>query len=114
MSSGVFILITYASIIFDEAGSSLSSNASAIIIGSIQIVGVYSSTVLVDRAGRKFLMVSSAFGCALGLALIAAYDFSKHHGVNVSDYTWIPLASFSFVIFVANLGETSALIRKLM
>lgn len=94
--------------IFDEAGSSLSPNASAIIIGSIQLVGVYISTVLVDRAGRKFLMVSSAFGCALGLATIAAYDFSKHHGVDVSDYKWIPLAGFSFVIFVANLGECFA------
>lgn len=91
--------------IFDEAGSSMSPNVSAIIVGSIQVFGVYCSTIFVDRAGRKFLMVSSAFGCALGLMMFAAYDFSKHIGVDVSKYGWIPLASFSFVIFTANLGK---------
>lgn len=94
--------------IFEEAGSSLSPNVSAIIVGSIQVVGVYCSTVLVDRAGRKFLMVSSAFGCALGLSLFGGYDFVKHLGINVSEYNWIPLAAFSFVIFVANLGKQTS------
>lgn len=105
--SGVYALLSYASMIFDEAGSSMSPNASTIVVGVIQVVGVYCSTLLVDRAGRKFLMVSSAFGCALGLFLFGGYDFLKHQGVNVIDYSWIPLASFSFVIFVANIGIVS-------
>lgn len=98
-------MLSYASMIFDEAGSSMSPNISAIIVGGIQVFGVYCSTVLVDRAGRKFLMVSSAFGCALGMVMFAAYDVSKHLGVNVSEYGWIPLVSFSFVIFAGNLGK---------
>lgn len=107
--SGTYALLSYASMIFDEAGSSVSPNVSAIIVGSIQVVGVYCSTVLVDRAGRKFLMVSSAFGCALGLSTFAAYDFAKHQGINVSEYNWIPLTAFSFGIFVANLGKETKL-----
>lgn len=103
--SGTYALVSYASMIFDEAGSSVSPNISAIIVGCIQVVGVYCSTILVDRAGRKFLMVSSAFGCALGLSLFGGYDFVKHLGINVSEYDWIPLASFSLVVFVANLGK---------
>lgn len=103
--SGVFALLSYASMIFDLAGSTLSPNASAIIVGGIQVVGVYVSTLLVDRAGRKFLMVSSAFCCALGLSLFSAYDYLKQEGVDVSMYNWVPLASFSFVVFVANLGK---------
>jgi hypothetical protein len=91
--------------VFDSAGSSMSPNASAIIVGTIQVVGVYISSVLVDRAGRKFLMVSSAFCCALGLALFSVYDYLKLEGFDVAKYNWIPLASFSFVIFVANLGK---------
>lgn len=102
--SGVYALLTYASMIFDEAGSSMSPNVSAIFVGCVQIMGVYTSTMLVDRAGRKFLMVSSAFGCALGLTSFAVYDYVKQRGLDVSEYNWIPLASFSFVIFVANLG----------
>lgn len=96
--------------IFDEAGSSLSPNISAIIVGSIQLVGVYMSTLLVDKAGRKFLMVSSAFCSALGLALFGVYDYMKHHDMDLTErHSWIPLASFSFVIFVANLGKALCL-----
>lgn len=101
-------MLSYASTIFDEAGSSLSPNASAIIVGVIQLVGVYISILVVDRAGRKFLMVSSAFGCALGLSMFAVYDLLKHQGFDVAEFNWVPLASFSFVIFVANLGECAA------
>lgn len=105
--SGVYALLSYASMIFDEAGSSMSPNVSAIVVGVIQVMGVYCSTLLVDRAGRKFLMVSSAFGCAVGLFSFGGYDFLKHQGVNVSEYNWIPLVAFSLVIFVANLGIVS-------
>lgn len=105
--SGVYALLSYASMIFDEAGSSMSPNISAIVVGTIQVVGVYCSTLLVDTLGRKFLMVSSAFGCSVGLFLFGGYDMLKHQGVDVSTYNWIPLASFSFVIFVANLGIVS-------
>lgn len=83
----------------------MSPNASAIIVGAIQVVGVYVSSVLVDRAGRKILMASSAFCCALGLALFSIYDYLKKEGFDLEEYNWIPLASFSFVIFVANLGK---------
>lgn len=105
--SGTYAFLSYASMIFDEAGSSMSPNFSAIIVGSIQVVGVYLSIILVDRAGRKILMVSSTFGCSLGLLIFAAYDFTKQEGVDVSDYRWIPLASFAFVIFAGNLGNIS-------
>lgn len=103
--SGTYAMLSYASMIFHEAGSSLSPNVSAMIVGLIQLVGVYVSTVFVDRAGRKVLLVSSAFGCSLGLALFGGYDYFKHQGMDLSEYNWVPLASFSFVIFVANLGK---------
>jgi len=107
-------LLTYASLVFEEAESSLSANVSAIIVGAIQLLGVYVSTILVDRVGRKFLLVSSSLCCSLGMALFSAYDYLKHQGMDMTDYKWIPLASFSFIIFVANLGELLiALVIKL-
>lgn len=105
--SGTYCLLSYASFIFDEAGSSLSPNVSAIILGSIQMFGVYFSTILVDRTGRKFLMISSAICCSLGLALFSIYDYLKHSEMDVTGYNWVPLASCAFVIFVANLGTTN-------
>jgi hypothetical protein len=102
--TGCYALLSYASLIFQEAGSTLSPNISAIIIGCIQVVGVYLSTFLVDRAGRRFLMITSGSCCALGLTVFAVYDYMKVNGMNVSELNWIPLFSFSFVIFFANFG----------
>lgn len=95
--------------IFNEAGSTLSSNKSAMVVGGIQLIGASISTILVEKAGRKVLMISSALNCALGLVIFGVYDYSKHSGVDVvSSYNWIPLSSVCFVIFSANLGTTTS------
>lgn len=51
--SGLFPMINYAAMIFQQSGSSLSPNLSSIIMASLQLAGTYTSTFLVDRAGRK-------------------------------------------------------------
>ncbi|KAL7028633.1 hypothetical protein ACKWTF_005933 [Chironomus riparius] len=105
--TGTYALLSYASLVFDESGSTLSPNDSAIIVGVIQVVGVYVSTLLVDRAGRKLLMVTSAACCTIGLSVFCVYDYMKVIGIDVSDFNFIPLLSFAFVIFFANLGLVS-------
>lgn len=51
--SGCFGMMNYTASIFEDAGSSLSPNMSSIIVGLIQLLGSYLSTILVDRLGRK-------------------------------------------------------------
>lgn len=51
-------MVNYSATIFIEAGSTLSPDLSSIIIGLIQVFGAYTSTVLVDKAGRKVSAVS--------------------------------------------------------
>lgn len=51
--SGFFAMLTYTATIFEEAGSSLSPNVSAIIVAVIQIIGTYMASLFVERAGRK-------------------------------------------------------------
>lgn len=51
--SGVFAMLNYTASIFEDAGSNMTPNLSAIVVGVIQLFGSYMSTVLVDRAGRK-------------------------------------------------------------
>lgn len=48
-------MISYTSVILSKSGSSLSPSVSSIIIGIIQFIGAYVSTILVDRLGRKVL-----------------------------------------------------------
>lgn len=50
---GCFAMLNYTAKIFEDAGSSMSPNTAAIVVGIIQIIGSYMPTLLVDRAGRK-------------------------------------------------------------
>lgn len=51
--SGVIPMTAYAATIFQETGSNLSPNMSAIVIGVIQLIGTYVGTELVERMGRR-------------------------------------------------------------
>lgn len=101
---GCFAMLNYTANIFAESGSNLPPNMSAIIVGIIQLVGAYMSTFLVDRAGRKILFAISSGGTAIGLTCLGSYTYLKTLGVNMDGWTWIPIASFSFCIFIASWG----------
>jgi Sugar (and other) transporter len=105
--SGLFGLLFFVSTIFEYSGSSISPNASSIIVGIIQIIGCYCSTLLVDRAGRKILISTSAFGISLGMFVFALYSYLRSNGVDLTGFNWIPLAAFSFTLWIANLGVLS-------
>ncbi|XP_062551194.1 facilitated trehalose transporter Tret1-like isoform X2 [Armigeres subalbatus] len=102
--SGCFAMLSYAESIFRESGSSLSADISAIITGSLQVVGSYCSTVMVERVGRKILLKISGIGMAIGLGTFSGYLFVKALGYDVDSFKWLPLVCFSFVIFIASVG----------
>ncbi|XP_053674994.1 facilitated trehalose transporter Tret1-like [Anopheles nili] len=103
---GNFYLLNYAQSMFDESGSGLSLPAShsVIVVGLIQLAGCYVCTLIVDRAGRKILLVISSTGMALGQSVFAVYCYGKELGHDLSSFGWLPLVCFSVVIFVGTLG----------
>jgi ABC-type multidrug transport system fused ATPase/permease subunit len=104
MFSGCFAIITYTATIFKESGSSLEANLSSIIVAVIQILGTYCSTILVDRAGRKILLVVSSCGTSLGLAAMGAFSYLNQQCHDLSSLGWLPILSLSFVVFIASIG----------
>lgn len=105
--SGSFTIVSYAAIIFRDAGSSLNPNLSSVILAIMQIAGCYTSTLLVDRAGRKILLIFSTVSVALGLTVMATFILMGDLGYDVTPYASIPVISLSFVIFMACLGVFS-------
>lgn len=100
-------MVVYTVTIFEKAGSSLDPNLSAIIVGAIQTLGAYAGVLLIERSGRKFLMTASAFGNCFGLATLGLYCLCERIGVDVTSWKIIPLLSFCFIIFAANIGILS-------
>lgn len=104
---GPLSMLNYTARIFELSGSSLSPNVSSIIVAAVQILGSLCSVLLVERLGRKFLLIVSLLGCAFGVSVLGTYTYLKSLGVEFildPKLQWIPLASFSFVMFISNWG----------
>lgn len=101
--SGVNSLIFYAKRIFDDAGSTLSSSISSVIIGVVQVIATYFSTIMIERAGRKLLLFISASVMAVCMFTLSGYfRFQSSH--DLSSISWIPLLSFAVFIVIFSVG----------
>lgn len=89
--------------IFKASGSILDVNSCTIVIGVVQIVGVYTSTIFVDIIGRRILMLISTLG--IGLGCISFGFFTYYAQIyDLSDLNWIPLVLMILIIYLANIG----------
>lgn len=101
---GCFTMLNYTATIFRETGSSISPEFSAIILGVIQLFGTCIATFLVDRSGRKILLLCSSSGTALCLFILGIYSYLHNIGVDVKPFSWISILSFSGMMFLAACG----------
>lgn len=103
--SGCFVLITYNQLIFESAGTNfLSPFWSSIIFAIIQLIGSCATSQLVDRTGRRSLLISSSFSSAFCLAIFGAFLFLKATGFDITNYAWVPIVSLSVEVFVSSVG----------
>lgn len=98
---GCFTMLNYTATIFRESGSTISPEFSAIIVGLIQLLGTYVATFLVDRLGRKILLIYSSTGTAICLLCLGAYSYANSIGIDVTSYSWVAITSFSGMMFLA-------------
>lgn len=101
---GIFAIISYTVNIFQEAGSDFSPNVSTILIGALQLAGSCASSLLLDKAGRKILLLISNLCMATCLLILGGYFFFKYQGSSVSNFGWVPVGSLSVYIVAIALG----------
>lgn len=93
--------MNYANKIFQDSKTTLSHNTCSLVVAIVQSVANCLAMLLVDRAGRKILVTISAFGCFVSLMGMGLYDLFQIHLI---EYNWIPLVTFSGLIFMSSLG----------
>nr|CAD7573511.1 unnamed protein product [Timema californicum] len=86
------------------SGSNLSPNLCTILTGSFLLIGVLIATFLIDKAGRKVLMIISDLIMFLCMAVLGGYFYLKNMGVDVENYGWVPVVSLSLHVFSLSLG----------
>jgi SP family facilitated glucose transporter-like MFS transporter 8 len=101
---GVNALEAYAVEIFQSAGSSVDPYLCTIIYGIIQLVSSCIPTFIVDRVGRRILLIISGMGMAVSLLAMVFRFFTVNKGIEIKHLGWLPLISINLYIIAFSIG----------
>lgn len=104
--SGVNAIIFYTVTIFSSANISLDEHLSSNIVGIVQLVATSLSIVLVDKAGRRILLMMSGFIMGISQAAIGAFFYLSSEGP-VESLQWLPLTSLVLFMIGYSIGFAS-------
>lgn len=102
--SGINAVIFYTNQIFQSAGSNIPAVIATIIVGVVQTIATYISSLLIERAGRRILLLQSCIVMGICLIVLGAYFKLQEGGTNVSAVGWLPLVCLVLFIVSFSLG----------
>lgn len=88
---GINVVTFYTVDIFKEAGSTLSPSLATVVVGVSQVVATVISSLLVERTGRRALLLFSDVTMAVCQIGLAVYFYLKQTDVDVRAFGWLPL-----------------------
>lgn len=102
--SGSFAISTYAVTVFEGTKSTIDAQLSSIIMAVLQVIGTYTASQLIDRAGRKLLLLVSTSAGFVMLTITGTYALLVDMEYDMAGWDWVPLVSISAFIFVGSIG----------
>jgi len=103
--SGINIVIFYATVIFQAAETDIDSDISTIIIGAVNVAAMFTSTMLVDKAGRKLLLLISIIVMTITLTTLGIFFYIQdNHPDKAVNIGWLPITSLCVYIIAFALG----------
>ncbi|XP_045762141.1 facilitated trehalose transporter Tret1-like [Maniola jurtina] len=103
---GYLIVLIYAGFVFERAGESitlhLSPNKQVMMIGLVQLLGSTVATCIVEKTGRKLLLVSTSFALGVGMLLLSTWFYLTDIGVWLPG--WLPVLAMCLCIFADAAG----------
>ncbi|KAI4456965.1 sugar transporter-like [Holotrichia oblita] len=106
--NGTAAVDAYLQTIIELSSSSISSEVSSIIFGVIQIPAVLTASYLVDKLGRKPLLITAALGCAVALVGEGTYFYLQDQtDVDISSLSWLPTSALCLFLIMNPLGIQS-------
>ncbi|XP_015593491.1 facilitated trehalose transporter Tret1 isoform X2 [Cephus cinctus] len=95
--SGSFSTIQYLGTLFKEANIGIDSDIATIIVLAVGLVSSTLSTMTVEGAGRRPLLMISSLGSAFTLLILGIYLLLQTHGIDVSVVNLLPV--FDVILF---------------
>jgi hypothetical protein len=105
--SGINAVIFFAQDIFEAAGSTLDPALCTMIVGVVQVVMTVASALLIEKAGRRLLLLQSSVMMGVCLIALGIYFQLKEGGTDVANISILPLGSVVLFIVCFSLGYDS-------
>lgn len=102
--SGISVLLSYMQSIFVATGSGIRSDVSSIVISTVLLLASALTPLVVDRLGRRPILLFSAIGTSISQGVIGIYFFMTKNNYDVGAVWWLPLFSLIMYMVTFNLG----------
>ncbi|XP_018564832.1 facilitated trehalose transporter Tret1-2 homolog [Anoplophora glabripennis] len=102
--SGINAVLFYSQTIFKEVGTTLDPDICSIIVGAVQFLSSLVTPLVIDRYGRKKILICSAVGMALSEVPLGVYSFLNDRQINVQSVSFLPILMMTLFIVSYNSG----------
>jgi Na+/melibiose symporter-like transporter len=103
--SGINAVIFFTTDIFIAAGSAISPEIATIIVGVMQVVATFIASLVVDRLGRRILLLVSDSIMALCTLVLGIFFFMKERDESsVTSIGWLPVVALCLFIVAFSIG----------
>ncbi len=102
--SGINAIIFYTNTIFKSSGFQTSAGIPTVIVGAVQVAGTVISVFLVDRTGRRPLLIISGALMSLSCISLGIYYYITHYVRPIPNISWLSLASLIIYITAYSIG----------
>ncbi|KAI4470902.1 facilitated trehalose transporter tret1-1-like protein [Holotrichia oblita] len=106
--SGINAVIFYTGDIFEASGIEMDSQHATVIVGAVQVVATFCSSMVVDKLGRKILLLISDSFMALSTILLGVFFTLKDKELvepdTLTKLGFLPVLALCIFIIVFSLG----------
>ncbi|XP_014363947.2 facilitated trehalose transporter Tret1 [Papilio machaon] len=103
---GYLIVLIYAGFVFERAADyislKLSPNKQIIMIGVVQLLGSIVATCIVEKTGRKLLLITTSLAMGVGMLTLSAWFYVTAEGTWLPG--WLPVLAMCVCIFADAAG----------
>ncbi|CAG9838236.1 unnamed protein product [Diabrotica balteata] len=105
--SGATSISTFLGPLLTQAGTSYSEGTMTVVVGITQVLSLFLTSFVVERTGRRGLLLISNLGCCLCILIFGLFYYlkSENFGI-VTQVQWLPVACIIvyFLIYAIGLG----------
>jgi MFS family permease len=101
---GMNAVLAYTVEVFETAGSAWDPYKNTAVFGVVQFVSTLIAIFIVDRVGRRILLIGSGAGMTLSLLVLVIHFRMLDHGIEIQYISWLPVIAVNLYIATFSVG----------